>query len=427
VSEALTCDVLVAGAGPAGLAAAQAASASGCHVLLVDDNPAPGGQIWRTAVGSASRTPGERMEASLDPALVRRCFSARLVDVPGAGTALVETTAGGRQVRYRALVIATGARERFLPFPGWTLPNVMGAGGLQAMVKSGLPIAGKRVVVAGTGPLLLAVAAHLRGRGARVLLIAEQAPWRGLLAFASGLFSRPSKLGQGMRLAAALTGIPFAAGSWVARAEGVGRLERVHLRGRGDAAYDCDYLAIGFHLVANTELAESLGCRLAGDAVAVNGLQQTSVPGVYCAGEPTGIGGVEKALVEGRIAGLAAAGREDEARRLIPERERWRGFARRLERTFALRPELRALPDAATIVCRCEDVAFSALAECTGWRHAKLHHRCGMGPCQGRICGPAVECLFGWRRESVRPPLYPARVATLCPEGTASTSLQENT
>ena len=134
---------------------------------------------------------------------------------------------------------------------------------------------------------------------------------------------------------------------------------------------------------------------------------------VYSAGEATGIGGLELALVEGRIAGYAAADLPEKARALFAERARLRRFARGLERAFALRAELRALPEPETVVCRCEDVSLARMQAYRAWRPAKLQTRCGMGPCQGRICGAAAEFLLGWGMESVRPPVLPARVESL--------------
>ena len=187
-------------------------------------------------------------------------------------------------------------------------------------------------------------------------------------------------------------------------------------RGRKRWSVSCDYLACGFHLVPNLELAELLGCEIDGGTVKVDEFQQTSVPRVYAAGEATGIGGLELSLVEGEIAGLAIAGRHDEARRLFPMRAKQRRFGDLLNRTFALRDELKSLPEAETIVCRCEDVVFDRLRGHDSWRAAKLQTRCGMGPCQGRICGGAVEFLFGWKAESVRPPILPVRVDSLISE-----------
>jgi NADPH-dependent 2,4-dienoyl-CoA reductase/sulfur reductase-like enzyme len=165
--------------------------------------------------------------------------------------------------------------------------------------------------------------------------------------------------------------------------------------------------------VPNLELAELLGCNLERGAVTVDEFQQTTVANVYAAGEATGIGGLELSLIEGEIAGLSVAGKRDEARKLFGVREKQRRFARILNETFALRDELRDLVTSETIVCRCEDVRFERLKAHESWRAAKLQTRCGMGPCQGRVCGPAAEFLFGWKAESVRPPVFPVRVESM--------------
>jgi D-hydroxyproline dehydrogenase subunit alpha len=282
------------------------------------------------------------------------------------------------------------------------------------MVKSGLPIRGKRVVVAGTGPLLLAVAANLRKHGAEIPIICEQASWSSLARFGAALLGYPGKISQALQLKKELAGVPFVANSWPLAAQGGQVLESVTISRSGKTeVIPCDYLACGFHLVPNVELPLLLGCQISCGHVQVDDFQQTSVKGVSCAGEPTAIGGVELALVEGQIAGLAAADQMAEARRLFGERRKARRFARMLDRTFCLRQELRDLPSAETIICRCEDVRYSRLQEHRSWRAAKLQTRCGMGPCQGRVCGPATQFLFQWNPDSVRPPVFPVRVKSL--------------
>lgn len=403
------------GGGPAGIAAAVRAAESGVLVGLVDDNLTLGGQIWRNPIQGQSPVPQasewrERLQRTNASVICGK----RVFQQPEPGVLLAEGADDLLELRYRNLVLATGARERFLPFPGWTLPNVMGAGGLQAMVKSGLPIQGKRVVVAGTGPLLLAVGAYLQAHGAKVPVICEQASWNKLALFAMVLWMRPQKIAQALQLKRELAGVLFVANSWVLAAHGRSSLERITISRNGYRQdIGCDYLACGFHVVPNTELADLLGCSTRDGFVQVDQLQRTTLPHVFCAGEPTGIGGVELSLIEGQIAGLGAAGRMAEAKELFAKRKSYQRFAGLLGRTFALRPELRMLAAAETIVCRCEDVPYSRLREHTSWRAAKLHSRCGMGPCQARVCGPACDFLFGWKPDSVRPPLFPARVASL--------------
>ncbi len=412
-------DVLIIGAGPAGMAAACCASESGARVGLLDNSPRIGGQIWRGESQHPSHIEAREWLQKFASAKVEFLSSTEVIDHLEPGRLVVQSV--GMQsadevceLTYNNLIICTGARELFLPFPGWTLPNVMGAGGLQALVKSGLPIAGKKVIVAGTGPLLLAVAAHLRKQGADVRLIAEQAPRHRLARFALSLVFEKAKLAQAFAIRRQLSGVPYKTSCWPIRATGEGKLESVFLRsGPNTWQEPCDYLACGFHLVPNTELAALIGCEVRGGFVRVDSSQRTSVAGVFAAGELTGIGGVEASILEGQVAGYAATDRSSSAASLLPQKQQLDHFASLLKRTFALREELRSLPDSETIVCRCEDVKFARIRNHSSWRDSKLHTRCGMGPCQGRICGAATEFLLGWKVDSVRPPIFAAPVQSL--------------
>ena len=407
-------DVLVVGGGPAGMAAAVRAAECGADVGIVDDNAALGGQIWRGECDQPQNQDAAQWRALLGTSGVTQVCGRKVFDRPGPGVLLAEGNSDVCELHYQNLILATGARERFLPFPGWTLPNVMGAGGLQAMVKSGLPIRGKRVVVAGTGPLLLAVAAYLLKCDAEIPVICEQASWSTLARFSAALLRQPGKVVEALRLKRELAGVPFVANSWPVAARGQQTLESVTISQHGRSeTIECDFLACGFHLVPNIELPLLLGCKIEAGYVWVDELQQTTDKGSFCAGEPTGIGGVDLALVEGQIAGLAAAGETAKAQELFGQREKARRFARVLDHTFRLRAELKSLVSPETLVCRCEDVTYSRLQGHTSWRAAKLHTRCGMGPCQGRVCGPAAQFLFGWNPDSVRPPVFPARVENL--------------
>ncbi|HZL27633.1 MAG TPA: FAD/NAD(P)-binding oxidoreductase [Acidobacteriaceae bacterium] len=416
-------EVLVVGAGPAGIAAATAAAEKGRSVIVLDDNPSAGGQIWRGATVGVPRRADtqkqraiERLQRSGAHLLAGHCvFNA---DASGTLQTFGETASGSvaEEFRFQQLVLATGARERFLPFPGWTLPGVFGAGGLQALVKGGYSVAGKRVVVAGTGPLLLAVAAHLAEDGALVSSVLEQASLAQLAPFAALLWEHPAKLVQAARFRAKLWKTSYRTGCWVVEAiaaTGGPRLAAVRVTdGNRTWTEPCDLLACGYHLVPNTELAALLGCKFRGSFVQVDNAQRTSLPNIFCAGEPTGIAGLDAAVVQGEIAGLACAGRSDASMQECAAAERV--FASRMEKAFALRPELHSLPRPDMIVCRCEDVRYDSLRGHTGWTDAKLQTRCGMGPCQGRICGPAIEHLLGWRPVSVRQPLFPVPLDALC-------------
>lgn len=414
-------DVAIIGAGPAGLASAWAAAQSGASVAIIDDNQSKGGQIWRGDARSPKSSEAAEWFDRIRDAKLELLSATRVFDLPSPDEIVAETPTGTLEIGYRSLIVAAGARERLLPFPGWTLPNVCGAGGLQALIKSGLPIEGKRVVVAGTGPLLLAVADFLKKRGARVCLIADQTSRAKLARFGLGLLSSPAKLKQSFGLLRRLKGIRVQHGCWVTEASGDGKLERVVVsKGESTTVVDCDYLALGFHLVPNIEVATLAGCEIKDGKVVTDDFQRTSVRNIFSAGESTGIGGLELALVEGQIAGHAATGREDRARHHFPERAQHRKFADLLNRNFVLREELKGLVRDETIVCRCEDVNWGELKEHSSWRAAKLHTRCGMGPCQGRTCGPAVSFLLGWNLESVRPPVFPVRIDSLTPSGSQS-------
>jgi NADPH-dependent 2,4-dienoyl-CoA reductase/sulfur reductase-like enzyme len=320
-------------------------------------------------------------------------------------------------IEARRVILATGARERFLPFPGWTLPNVFGIGGAQALLKSGMSFRNKRVVIAGSGPLLLPVAASLREAGATLTLVAEQATGRRVATFAASLWRSPSMLAQAARLRAGFMTTRYATGTWIAAVKGDSRAQSVVVtNGRTTREIACDVVCSAFGLVPNTELPRLVGCTVTAGVVRVDDNQATSVSGVFCAGEPTGIGGVELALVEGEIAGNAASG-SPIPERLVARRRTLRRYARMLESSFALRTELIGLAQPDTIVCRCEDVRLRDLKPEWSSRQAKLYTRAGMGPCQGRICGAALESMMGWTADSIRPPVQPTQLATMLGNG----------
>ncbi|WP_202843934.1 NAD(P)/FAD-dependent oxidoreductase [Luteimonas saliphila] len=414
----LQCDVAIVGAGPAGLAAAQAAASHGATVLVVDPQPQPGGQVWRQDVVHGAPLPAQRLRSALHAfPRVSLCMHAEVVANAGRRL-LVRSGDNAIKIDYQALVLATGARELLLPFPGWTLPGVTGAGGAQALAKQGWPVRGSRVVVAGSGPLLLASARTLQDHGAKVLGIHEQAARSEVTAFAAGLWRWPGKAVQAAQLRFALREVPYRTGSHVLRALGEGRLQAVELQvGGRRVTLDCDQLACAFGLVPNVELAQMLGCELQATAthphVVVDERQGTSVDGVYAAGEACGIGGLDCALAEGGIAGHAAAGHPGHARALLPRRRHARRFAASLARRFALRDAVRTTAEADTTICRCEDVSFAALAPMRDAREARLLTRCGMGPCQGRICGAALSELGRFPWSGVRLPVFPIPLGVL--------------
>lgn len=415
MSSGVDFDLVIVGAGPAGLAAASVAASRALRVAVIDDNPRPGGQVWRQGPAHAASAPLARaLDGLRRHANVTMFEGARIVAaVPPNGLLLERAHGEAGVVQYARLIVATGARERLLPFAGWTLPGVTGAGGLQALIKGGVPVRGQRIVIAGSGPLLFAALATARAAGANVVAVVEQAPFAAVARFGAGLVRTPAKLWQAARLTRGFAGTRYWTASVVVEARGRERLEAVVVeRGARRETIACDRLAIGYGLVPNTTLAQALGCALAEGAIVIDDDGRTSVDNIFAAGECTGIGGVELALVEGRIAGIAASGDAVPAA-LGRERGRWRRFAVDLAQAFALGPRARAHPPGETLLCRCEDATFAAVAAHASWRDAKLHTRCGMGACQGRICGAAAHVYFGWDVAAARPPVAPARIATL--------------
>ncbi|MDM4766756.1 FAD-dependent oxidoreductase [Pelomonas sp. SE-A7] len=408
MSRKLQADAVVVGAGPAGIAAVRTLVHAGRSVIWIDKQPRAGGQIWRGGPPPAWARELQAMEAS--PRLTRLASHAVIAAEAGREL-LLHDQAQGLALRVQApqWLLATGARERLLPIPGWTLPGVTGAGGLQALVKNGWPIAGQRVVLAGSGPLLLATADTLKAKGAEILALVEQAPRAALARFALGL--PVGKAVQALGLRRRLRGIPYLTGTWVTAAHGEGRLQSISLSDGRTLA--CDALGLGFGLLPSSELAALLGCRLDADGtIEVDARQQTSLPGIYAAGECTGIGGVDKSLIEGERAAREMLGQQPG---LARAHKAALSFGRSLARHFALRPELLKLADAKTTICRCEDVRLGALRGAASWREAKLQTRCGMGACQGRICGGIARELMGWSDAPGRPriPLEPAPLQVL--------------
>ncbi|MGW3666753.1 FAD/NAD(P)-dependent oxidoreductase [Streptomyces sp. NPDC005141] len=329
-------------------------------------------------------------------------------------------------VRADAVLLATGGYEKVLPFPGWTLPGVVTAGGAQAMLKGGLVVPGRTAVVAGTGPLLLPVATALAAAGVEVAALVESAGPRAFVRRAGALAAHPGKLAEGARYAFQLLRhrVPFVPSHTVVEAHGEARLEAVTVAALGPDGrvrtgtgrrIPCDTLAVGHGMIPHTDLAEALGCRIDGLGVDVDEEQRTDVPGVWAAGETTGIGGSALSLAEGHIAGRSIAARLSgtgpdprAAARAVRSRTRMRTFFAALDTVYTPPAHWTDQVTDDTVVCRCEEVTGGRVREAVtdlgagDLRTVKLLTRAGMGWCQGRMCEPAVAGLVGCEQTPAR-------------------------
>lgn len=408
----IAAEIVVVGAGPAGVAACVAASQGKKSLMLIDENRHPGGQIGRMDMRTDHNPIAMDAIAALNRIGVHRMYDTTVIDAPKPGLLLAVQDGRGLRVSYSKLILATGSRELFLPFPGWTLPGVMGAGGAQALAKSGVDFSGRRVAVSGTGPLLLAVGATLAGFGADVVGVYEQATRQALQRFLVRMVLDPARLFQGFQYWNALRPARYRPGVWVEWASGNDKLEEIGLTdGAVRWTERVDVLACGYGLIPNLELATLLGCEIADRAVVIDENQRTSVPNVFAAGEATGVGGTDVAVAEGYVAGFCASDQNSRRPLYKANRNRYLPFINLMNETFALRDQVRELAKDETLVCRCEDVSLGAIKACDSRRQAKLETRMGMGPCQGRICGAAAEVILGWTADSVRPPLSPVGAA----------------
>jgi thioredoxin reductase len=356
-------------------------------------------------------------------------------------------------IEARTMVLATGASELSLPFPGWDLPGVLTPGGAQALLKAHGVLAGSRILVAGTGPFLWPVAAGLCRAGARVVAVVDAATLPGAGRRLAGLARHPALLGQaaGYLCVLAAARVPVLGGRAVVAAHGrdavesvtVARLGGPDASGRGVREYAVDAVCVGWGFVPSVELARSIGCAedrhptRPGSAVAVDADQATSVPGVFAAGETTGIGGAAVSWWEGAIAGAAAAralGAAPSARSRAAQNWAARSWATQNPATQSWATQSRATPiraarrrlrharhaagvldrgfplyqgwpdwlSADTVFCRCEEVTWQRIAAaldegCVDLRTVKGQTRCGMGWCQGRVCGPAAQSAVALR------------------------------
>lgn len=455
-------DLIVVGGGPAGIAAAVAARRYGGVVAVLDENPAAGGQVYRPEPAAFEReapTPeridGDRLRAALATSGAQVFFEHRVWSVGPGFRVDALGPEGPTALTSPALIVATGASERVVPFPGWTLPGVIGLAAATILLKSQRMLPGRTTLVAGCGPLLVAVAAGILKAGGEVCAVVDVAGTRAWLARLLALASRPDLLRRGIGWIAALRAarVPMLSRQAIRAVEPTGRELRVSIvpvdaagapTAGATRTFDVDCVAVGNGLTPGSDVSRVLRARHRYDAaaggwiVASEECGLTSVPGLYVVGDGSGIAGAAAAEHHGELAGLAAMhalGRVDatafaQARARVQRRLRnARRFGRAMAGLMALRPAQVAAVPGDTVVCRCEDVTRAEI-ECAidngahDVNQVKAWTRCGMGPCQGRSCADVVGELVAQRvgsREAAgyftgRLPLRPVSLESLTGE-----------
>ena len=460
----VTTEVAVIGAGPAGLAAALTAAALGLKVTLIDELPAPGGQYLVDRTNEAHHPPVSAAERQgqdwirglrsapiewRSETLVWHLASDLTLALYGKGEATSTLQAG-------AVILASGAREQVVPFPGWTLPGVMTVGAAQLLAKRHNLVPGRRILLAGSGPLMFPAAVKLAELGAEVVGILEATHPITWLRHGPAVWGNWDRLAEGRHYVNALrrAHVPYRFGRTVIRAAGRDRLDAAvvaQLDGQGspipgtEERFPVDALCISFGFVPNVELAQVAGATLrfepthGGWTPQLDACRQTSVPGLFMAGEAASVAGAGAAMLEGRLAALGAAcrlGRLSEAE-LAHEhavaagrRQQMQRFGAMLNTLFALPPGLSAITTDDTIVCRCEEVTAgevrAAIRQGAVTLDAlKTRTRVGQGPCQGRTCGPILARMIAQETGHpvadagmfrARPPVKPVPVMALAGE-----------
>ena len=406
--------IIVIGAGPAGLAAAEAAARSGEEVTILDSSPRMGGQYWRHQ-RDVSGYKSERAKYIFEKILSLQ----NITYLPSSTVWSAEDREGQyqinflqsgieRSIRAEKIIIATGAYDRSLPYPGWDSPGAMTPGAAQSLLKGNGVVAGKRIVVAGTGPFLLPVASGLAQAGAEIVGLYEaNSPLLWLLSPGAifGNFSKIPELLHYVRELRKYRIRPKFRRAVVKFGDGFASVAKVRsnlsIRKNVTETVACDVVAVGWGFQPDVSLGGILGCaqRIDSDGSVifeVDTHQASSQRNIWIAGEATGIGGADLSLVEGEIAGLAAAGKKV-PRKLLRKRSAKRRFARALQRSYPVGSQWISWLESTTIICRCEEV--SSLEICNSVtelgaedaRGAKLFTRAGMGLCQGRVCSRNVS------------------------------------
>ncbi|MCX6556136.1 MAG: FAD/NAD(P)-binding oxidoreductase [Candidatus Aminicenantes bacterium] len=457
-------DVLIIGNGLAGIVAANRLAAAGAEVMLLDENIHIGGQILRQIpqrLGSLKgyhpdyvKKVGFGFIDAMKNNKIKVRNRARVLGIyPGREVLIESDEKKVSTVRAERILLATGARERFLPFPGWTMPGVLSGGAVQVLIKSSGVLPARDLVVGGSGLFLYSVAYECLKAGAKLRAVLEQTPMWNKFPLAWQVLHQLPKLTEGSRFLSRLffSGVPLRFSTRIIEARGDGSLAQVvsaPVDGKGrvcsgrEKIYPTPLLATGYGFSANIELAQMAGClsefaaERGGWVVKTDERLETSLPGVFAAGEITGIAGALKSICEGEIAALAilrqmgrpfGPAQERRLARLLGQRRHHLQFGKYFNLLYNIPASAYLDISDDTLVCRCEEVTMGDIrrAVANGYdtpATLKIALRSAMGDCQGRICGPIIydilAALTGRSQAEmtplvVRPPVKPVSIGSL--------------
>ncbi len=458
-------ELAIVGGGPAGLSAAAQAAKAGVTSVVLDENPSLGGQIYRQLPVDFRVVDQKKLEKDF-------IQGKRLIEELAEFKQEIDIWTGSLVWGYftdkklavmrngclelleaNQILIATGAYDRPVPFPGWTLPGVFTAGCTQAMVKSQAVLPGTRFLLAGTGPLQLTVANQLLKGGAKLVAVVEATSMTGLWRHLPELLKQPGSVWDGFKYLATLQlhGVPFIQSHIIVRANGSEEVERATIaavdknwqpiEGTGQT-FDVDAICLGYGLVPNTDFTRLCGCvhdydpKLGGWTPKYDERMETTVRGIFVAGDGCGVRGVRVAVEQGKLAGIFAAynlGYVDEAdaeklaKPIRRKLHRLQSFQSAIGELFSVRPGIYRLPAEDTVICRCEEICLNEIgtaARSGAWNpdDIKRRTRAGMGYCQGRMCSPAILAVTerelglkpkGVGYPTVRSPLKPIPMSLL--------------
>jgi len=450
-------DVIIIGGGLAGLKAAYTLLSHDLKIALIDENPFEGGQYLRTLPDNFKdrllkyktgvKKEGLKLIEKLKESDINILLNSTVIGIYDNDKIFIDSNGKAELLYFKNLIIATGAREKYLPFPGWTLPGIFSLGAVQVFLKSNGVLPAEEITLAGSGPFLYAVAYEVLKAGGKVKTIYELKRFGEQLGFSKGLINFPKKIVEALVYMEEILSrhVPIKYGRIVVKAEGRDGVEKVQIAKvnknykiieKSVDTVETELLAVGFGFTPNLETARSAELEivyrkaLGGWVIKTDEELKTSKPNIFAAGELTGIGGAEKSLIEGELAArsllksLSLLENKAILKKLIKKRKKALLYAKYFNTIYSIPLDLYSEIADDTIICRCENISMKKIKEAIEMGPADINFvktftRAGMGNCQGRICGPIIESIIKSLKEKVpkpsttRKPVKPTLVSDL--------------